>query len=156
MDDVPEDEKLRRLQEVISAFRSNIQIKNDAIVRMSNLGITDSRLLPSGTESSSTADPVYMVVLVEGHAKRSTPEAPYWTGRSDGNQRCVFPDTTLPIFTDLKALGKGIFGIESYGAISIIHLSEELSELEAATNHVVKPGDYVLVLPEKAQSTTFR
>lgn len=58
-DDVPEDTKLRRLKELIDAFRAGAQARN-----------TEMRL---GTEQ---------LVLVEGPSRRSTEEEPRLTGRT--------------------------------------------------------------------------
>ena len=69
-DDVPPDVKSRRLNEVINVFRQKVQERNDTVE------VGKLRL-----------------VLVEGEAKRSTPEAKMWSGRTDQNKRCVFPDS---------------------------------------------------------------
>lgn len=66
-DDVPEDVKQRRLAEIIAAFRRIAAERNAAEVGQEHL------------------------VLVEGVSKRSTSETPTWTGRSDTNKRCIFP-----------------------------------------------------------------
>lgn len=67
-DDVPEVVKLRRLQEVIDVFRSNLMTKNRA------------------AEGGQVR-----LVLVEGYSTRSTPAVPMLTGRTDGNKRVIFP-----------------------------------------------------------------
>ena len=66
-DDVPEDVKLKRLQEVIDTFRRNIRSKN----QQQELGKV-------------------VVVLVEGPSLKSTDSNPTLTGRTDGNKRVVF------------------------------------------------------------------
>lgn len=66
-DDVPEDIKSRRLQEVINVFRTKVQLRNDR------------------TEVGRLR-----LVLVEGESKKSTLENPRWSGRSDQNKRVVF------------------------------------------------------------------
>jgi len=65
-DDVPEDTKIRRLQEVIA-------VHNEGALR-------------------SNAEEVGRVleVLVEGPSRRSTDRSPQFTGRSDHNKRCLF------------------------------------------------------------------
>jgi tRNA A37 methylthiotransferase MiaB len=68
VDDVSEDVKQRRLQEIIAAFREQIPEKNTA------------------TESNR-----YRLVLVEGPATKSTANNVLLTGRTDGNKRVVFP-----------------------------------------------------------------
>jgi len=67
-DDVPEEIKLRRLQEVIGVFRDNLRAKN----RSKEWGS-------------------FRIVLIEGHSTRSTKAAPMLTGRTDGNKRVIFP-----------------------------------------------------------------
>lgn len=66
-DDVPEEVKLRRLQEVIDSFRRNVREKN----QRNELGKV-------------------VVVLVEGYSLKSTEDQPTLTGRTDGNKRVVF------------------------------------------------------------------
>lgn len=66
-DDVPEQVKLRRLQEVIDSFRRNVREKNQRL----ELGRV-------------------VVVLVEGFSLKSTEDQPTLTGRTDGNKRVVF------------------------------------------------------------------
>ncbi|KAI2489429.1 Uncharacterized protein family UPF0004 [Fragilaria crotonensis] len=66
-DDVPEDIKSRRLQEVIDVFRNKVQLRNDRVE------VGQLRL-----------------VLVEGESKKSTIESPRWSGRTDQNKRVVF------------------------------------------------------------------
>ncbi len=74
-DDVPEEVKNRRLQEVIEVFRRKLREKNQAMETFQQ-----------------------RLVLIEGDATRSTPEAPMWTGRTDGNKRVIFSasNTVLP------------------------------------------------------------
>ena len=71
-DDVPKDVKKERLQHVIETFREEVQRKND----VEEIG--KCRL-----------------VLVEGPAKKSTPEHPMSTGRTDTNKRVVFEDHVI-------------------------------------------------------------
>ncbi|DAZ99009.1 TPA: hypothetical protein N0F65_011264 [Lagenidium giganteum] len=72
-DDVPQDVKLRRLQEVIDTYSEVITRKNM---------VEDSDRLH--------------VVLVQGPSRRSTPEAPKLTGLTDTSKRCVFTDVAVP------------------------------------------------------------
>ena len=67
-DNVTEEIKQLRLQEVINTFRSQVQQRNQEI----EVG----RL---------------RLVLVEGESKKSTAESPSWSGRTDQNKRIVFP-----------------------------------------------------------------
>ncbi|TMW67745.1 hypothetical protein Poli38472_007417 [Pythium oligandrum] len=72
-DDVPQEIKLRRLQEVITTFGDVVTAKNR---------VEDSDRLH--------------VVLVQGPSRRSNDDAPMLTGLTDTNKRCVFPDNFLP------------------------------------------------------------
>uniref|UniRef100_A0A7S1YSZ5 Radical SAM core domain-containing protein n=1 Tax=Ditylum brightwellii TaxID=49249 RepID=A0A7S1YSZ5_9STRA len=77
VDDVPSDVKQRRLQEVISVFRTNVQERNEM------LEVGRLRL-----------------VLVEGEARRkkkndSEVVGRMWSGRTDQNKRVVFPSLLL-------------------------------------------------------------
>ena len=65
VDDVPPDVKLARLQDVIAVFREGARQRH-----AEDIGRVVS-------------------VLVEGPAKRSTPEAPLWSGRTDNGKRCI-------------------------------------------------------------------
>lgn len=87
-DDVHDDVKLRRLQELIAAFRAGAAAASAAEV---------------GREH---------VVLVEGDSKRSTPTAPQLAGRTDSNRKCVW-DAAAPVRCRQAgaavAVGKGDF-----------------------------------------------
>eukprot|EP01039_Chlorochromonas_danica_P000060 gene60-64_t len=74
-DNVPEDVKQRRLQEIIDTFRSNVGKRN----------------------IQEETDKV-RVVLIEGEATKSTPQNIIFTGRTDGNKRVVFPARDIPSF----------------------------------------------------------
>jgi tRNA A37 methylthiotransferase MiaB len=71
-DDVPEEVKLRRLQEVIDAFRETGEAASKSLI---------------GSEH---------VVLVEGESKRSTKESPQMSGRNDNNKICVWSPVDVP------------------------------------------------------------
>lgn len=71
-DDVPEEVKLRRLQEVIDAFRETGEAAAKSLI---------------GSEH---------VVLVEGESKRSTKESPQMCGRNDANKICVWSPVDVP------------------------------------------------------------
>ena len=76
-DNVPEDIKLRRLQEIIEVYRRTL-IKNNLDIELGALRL----------------------VLVEGFAKKSSADRILLTGRTDGNKRVVFPYHKY-IFNDL-------------------------------------------------------
>jgi MiaB/RimO family radical SAM methylthiotransferase len=76
-DDVMEEVKQKRLQEVINTFRSQVQTRNET-VEVGRLRL----------------------VLVEGESKKSRPETPAWSGRTDQNKRIVFPTMDMACFDD--------------------------------------------------------
>lgn len=78
-DNVPEKEKIARLQQVIDSFKVGIRRKN----RATELG-------------------KLRLVLVEGPAKKSTPQLELLTGRTDGNKRVVFP--AMPILSNFSLI----------------------------------------------------
>ena len=79
VDDVPQDIKLRRLQEVVETFR---RVALDTSLERDVL--------------DACGDPVLHKVLVEGVSKRSTEDAVQLTGKNDGFKRCVFDSVPLP------------------------------------------------------------
>jgi len=76
-DDVPEEIKQIRLQEVINTFRTQVQSRNEEI----EVG----RL---------------RLVLMEGESKKFNIDSPTWSGRTDQNKRIVFPSMELGCFDD--------------------------------------------------------
>ena len=83
VDDVSEDEKLRRLQEVISTFREHMIKKNEEEVGKFHL------------------------VLIEGEGRKSTASNPTWTGRTDHNKRVVIPGgdkVLLTQYSDVESI----------------------------------------------------
>jgi MiaB/RimO family radical SAM methylthiotransferase len=71
-DDVPAEEKQRRLAEIIDTFQACVTRRN---------------ALERGREH---------IVLVEGKARKWDPDAPTLTGRTDTNKRVVFSDGSVP------------------------------------------------------------
>ena len=78
-DDVPEEIKLRRLQEVIDVYRTGLQKKNT---------LQESHQI--------------RLVLVEGPSTKSSVVTPLLTGRTDNNKRVIFP-ANAPLFDDHKS-----------------------------------------------------
>ncbi|KAF1782191.1 hypothetical protein JG687_00017949 [Phytophthora cactorum] len=72
-DDVSQEDKLRRLREVINTFSEVVTRKNH---------VEDSDRLH--------------IVLVQGPSRRSTEEDPKLTGLTDTSKRCVFPNQEMP------------------------------------------------------------
>ncbi|OEU17779.1 hypothetical protein FRACYDRAFT_184876 [Fragilariopsis cylindrus CCMP1102] len=77
VDDVPEEIKSRRLQEIINIFRTNVQDRNikEEVGKL-------------------------RLVLVEGESRRSKEGSRQWRGRTDQNKSIVFP---IPTNIELKA-----------------------------------------------------
>lgn len=111
-DDIPEDVKLTRLQEIIEVFRRNVQARNVNV----ELG-------------------QYRLVLVEEMATKSTPAAPLLTGRTDGNKRVVFPGSGA-LFSSFKAykthsLGDDVLDL----AYAITRDEEEMAKIDVLNVH---------------------
>lgn len=154
-DDVHEDVKLRRLQEVIETFRIGLKEKNRA------------------TEWGA-----FRVVLVEGHSTRSTKDAPMLTGRTDGNKRVIFPQPTrlllsagsphLPSIKDIVThqFNSGVSGTDNFPQGT--HMRSSFQLVTAAMDKIpivdittVSPsnaltGQYVLVWVAEANGPTLR
>jgi tRNA A37 methylthiotransferase MiaB len=121
-DDVSEPEKLRRLQEVIATFRKHMVAKNQA-----------------------EQDSLHLV-LVEGPGRKSSSENPTWTGRTDGNKRCIFSaDVQLSEFKTeddvLELLARG-------------GLPPPKSAGSSAVSKGIMTGDYVVVRVEECKGQT--
>jgi tRNA A37 methylthiotransferase MiaB len=93
-DDVPEDVKSRRLQEVIDVFRNKVQQRNDRVE------VGQLRL-----------------VLVEGDSKKSSLESPRWSGRTDQNKRVVF--SKEPCFESIDSAVRVDLGPGDYVVVKI-------------------------------------
>ena len=117
-DDVPPDVKLRRLHEVIAAFRGAVRGRLAADVGSVHL------------------------VLVEGAARKSTPELPLLSGRTDCNKRAVLPAGAVP--AGLGAGGGGGVAVElkpgDWVAVRVTGIGE--------TSLIVAPLARVDSLPE--------
>lgn len=161
-DNVPEEVKKRRLQEIIDTYRETLIAKNfeeeHGRVRL---------------------------VLVEGPANRSTPETPFYTGRTEGNKRVVFPGSDLvpaaavrgllgaeaPVFQPagsiveearIAMLTRGLFGqrASAVGArevdAALAEVAEKMRQTEGYTRMEELVGRYVAVRVLKADTTTLR
>jgi len=93
-DDVPTEVKQRRLQELIDVYRTKVQERND------KLEVGGLRL-----------------VLLEGPSRKSSPDKPSWTGRTDQNKRVVFPQILCSAQDSLDAKVKLTPG--EYGVVEI-------------------------------------
>jgi len=155
VDDVPSDVKQRRLQEVISVFRTNVQERNEM------LEVGRLRL-----------------VLVEGEARRkkkndSEVVGRMWSGRTDQNKRVVFPSLLLNdddddddddfgwCFTEeeVKPL-LSYWRTNNYDNAepsSPSSLAREINhQLRPKTKVKLQPGDYVVVHITEARGHTLR
>jgi tRNA A37 methylthiotransferase MiaB len=133
-DDVPEDIKLRRLQEIISMFRTNVQRRND------ELEVGKLRL-----------------VLVEGESRKSKEGARSWGGRTDQNKRVIFPikgespecwseDAVNPIISALN---------RSYPSNDMVR-SDILHDFARRPKVEVQAGDYAVVQVNEARGHTLK
>ena len=132
-DDVPEEIKSRRLQEIIHIFRSNIQARN------SEHEIGKLRL-----------------VLVEGQSKRSKEGARTWGGRTDQNKRIIFPTegetpqcwTQEAVSPVLSALG--------HNPSNAMVKSDLLYNFAQSPRVTLAAGDYAVVQVDEARGHTLR
>ena len=123
-DDVKEEEKLRRLQEVISTFRKYMIARNQQ------------------------EEGMFHLMLVEGEGRKSTAERPTLTGRTDGNKRCIIGggsgagaagngDGSSDVGSDDVNAGSG--ASDRSGAGSLLLLPEYTS-VEALTEVLARGG----------------
>mmetsp|Transcript_14044 Transcript_14044/g.21328 ORF Transcript_14044/g.21328 Transcript_14044/m.21328 type:complete len:878 (+) Transcript_14044:135-2768(+) len=136
-DDVPEEIKSRRLQEVISMFRNNVQLRND------QMEVGQLRL-----------------VLVEGESKKSKEGNRTWGGRTDQNKRITFPvgkkndlphcwseEAVTPILASLNSMSGGGNGMMR---------SDLMYEFLRNPKVPLQAGDYAVVQVTEARGHTLR
>ena len=128
-DDVPEDIKMRRLNEVINLFRTKVQERND------NMEVGRIRL-----------------VLVEGESKKSRPGDRAFSGRTDQNKRIVFPIEGVEDEDDLV----GQCCSEEEIVPMLRQASGWSDELNPSLKVPLRPGDYAAVLVTEARGHTFK
>ncbi len=139
-DDVPDEVKSKRLQEVISMFRDKVQIRND------EMEIGRLRL-----------------VLVEGESKKSKEGKRSWGGRTDQNKRVTFPvsnkhtlpqcwseEAIIPMLNVLNSLQGG--GSSSNGMMR----SDLMYEILKNPKVSLHAGDYAVVQITEARGHTLR
>lgn len=127
-DDVPDEIKSQRLQEIIHVFRTQVQKRND------EMEVGRLRL-----------------VLVEGESKKSKPENVTWHGRTDQNKRVVFPmqpDLTCLGGEDVRALLRQLRIAEDK--------TVSLNGVEDSSLVSLQPGDYAVVQVTEARGHTLR
>ena len=159
-DNVPEDVKKRRLQEIVDTHRETLIRKN-----------------------AKEENGQYRLVLVEGLAVKSTPERPLYTGRTEGNKRVLFPGSALVPVTEVHSLlgsnaeifspteslsgetkvsllSKGVFGNNSPvvegGDTAVAALLQKMRGIHGFTPMEDVTGRYVVVRVLKADTTTLR
>lgn len=118
-DNVPEDVKLKRLQEVIATFRESVQQKNEEKER--------GRL---------------RLVLVEGEAKRSKSGNRLYSGRTDQNKRIVFPggEEACDAFSE-STLNRVMNAVKAESPTALLSPLDWSEDIRVD----VKPGDYAIV-----------
>lgn len=137
-DDVPEEVKSRRLQEVISTFRTNVQVRND-----------------------STEVGRLRLVLVEGESRKSNADNRNWGGRTDQNKRVIFPvgkdidDSGFPNCWSedaAKSTLSALNDISSNGQAII----DPMHGFAKSNKVPLHPGDYAVVQVTEARGHTLR
>ena len=125
-DDIPEEIKSQRLQDIINVFRTQVQQRND------EREVGRLRL-----------------VLVEGESKKSKPEAISWHGRTDQNKRIVFPMVSDLSCVQDKNVKDLLRRLQNGGVAAPCGLDE-------STTVQVRPGDYAVVEVTEARGHTLR
>ena len=139
-DDVPEEIKAQRLQEVISMFRTKVQQRND------DMEVGKLRL-----------------VLVEGESKKSKEGNRTWGGRTDQNKRITFPvggggdmyslphcwseESISPILASLNSM--------NMGGNSMMR-SDLMYDFVKSPKVPLQVGDYAVVQVTEARGHTLR
>ena len=136
-DDVPEEVKMRRLNEVINVFRTNVQHRNES------MEVGKIRL-----------------VLVEGESKKSRPGKRAFSGRTDQNKRIVFPIEygAENCSNDKEGLVGQCWSEEEIGPMLRRLDGEGAALLQGMPKIKVPlgPGDYAAVLVTKARGHTLQ
>jgi len=127
-DDVQQEEKMRRLQEVISVFRAEMIAKN---------------IFEVGK---------FQLVLVEGPAKKSSVEAPTLTGRTDGNKRCVFVSSNIPKIENHS--DPLVIKAQLQSVLKSWKEKIELDEVNYQEKRSPLAGDYVIFVTEESKGQT--
>jgi tRNA A37 methylthiotransferase MiaB len=138
VDDVPEEIKSRRLQEIINMFRTNVQDRNN------KEEVGKLRL-----------------VLVEGESRRSKEGSRQWRGRTDQNKSIVFPIPTnnmngqqTPMCWSEESMK---YILEAGGARSNAPSVNLINNFVHETPQVeLKAGDYAVALVDEARGHTLK
>jgi tRNA A37 methylthiotransferase MiaB len=133
-DDIPEEVKARRLQEVISMFRTKVQKRNEEIE------IGKLRL-----------------VLVEGESKKSRGGCRSWGGRTDQNKRLIFDiKEDIPKCWSEEAVGSMLSTLNQHYGKDSMAKSQLLYDFAKSPKVDVKPGDYVVVQVNEVRGHTLK
>jgi hypothetical protein len=116
VDNVLPHVKARRLNEIITTFRSTVQFHNEQV----ELG-------------------QLRLVLIEGEAKRSTVENKMFSGRTDQNKRVVFDSEPCWIEEELDHLHPPFFDVTS------LLTNNDDNDVGLQTKVELSRGDYVIV-----------
>lgn len=133
-DDIPEEIKARRLQEVISMFRTKVQKRNE------EMEVGKLRL-----------------VLVEGESKKSREGHRSWGGRTDQNKRLVFDiKEDIPKCWSEEAVGNMLSKLNQFYGRGSMAKSQLLYDFAKSPKVDVKPGDYVVVQVDEVRGHTLK
>mmetsp|Transcript_3898 Transcript_3898/g.4218 ORF Transcript_3898/g.4218 Transcript_3898/m.4218 type:complete len:772 (+) Transcript_3898:92-2407(+) len=150
VDDIPEEIKSRRLQEIIHMFRTSIQLRNDE------------------TEVGKLR-----LVLVEGEARKSKEGSRQWRGRTDQNKSVIFPtegespmcwseDAVKPILDTAAVFHHQSSSYHQNDDNTALHVAEKSSDsilnsfVHQAPKVELKAGDYAVVIVDEARGHTLR
>lgn len=137
VDDVPEDVKARRLQEIITTFRTNIQQHNE------KMEVGRLRL-----------------VLVEGESRKSTTEKPSYRGRTDQNKSIIFPvgkgrnDSKIATCWSEDTIHHLLGSLQN--STDYNTKTSLMYDLLNAPKVEIKAGDYVVLKVDEARGHTLR
>jgi len=129
-DDIPEDIKSRRLQEVISTFRTAVQVRND------EMEVGRLRL-----------------VLVEGESRKNNQN---WGGRTDQNKRITFPIRGESPKCWSEESIRPILSSISQSNVDPMIRSSLMYELVNSPKVDLKKGDYACVQVTEARGHVLR
>jgi len=133
-DDIPEEVKARRLQEIIAMFRTKVQKRNEEM----ELG-------------------KLRLVLVEGESKKSREGSRSWGGRTDQNKRLVFDiKEDIPKCWSEEAVGTMLSNLNQHYGSNPLAKSHLLYEFVKSPKVDVKPGDYVVVQVNEVRGHTLK
>jgi MiaB/RimO family radical SAM methylthiotransferase len=140
-DNVPEEVKKRRLQEVVDTFRTTVEAKSKA-----DLG-------------------TYQLVLIEGKSRRSKEDAVQWSGRNDGNKTVIVCENASDIvgvpasISEMERLGNSApkvrIGPGDYVMVKVVETGPNtLKALPVARSSIMEFHKYILNQNERSDDET--